>query len=183
MFVITGPSSSGKTTVINYLQQLGYPVVREAARDILKEGVLTPRTIEFQTELAQRHLSREKEIRASVPQSLSGSSTHDIAFADRGLYDGVAYCKYFGLQDIPEILKTELRYDAIFFLDPLREFEHDGLRVESGQKEALAITNLIRKEYEARGIPCVDVPMDSIEKRVKFILNNLPAINTGAQMS
>ncbi|MBI5045950.1 MAG: ATP-binding protein [Candidatus Niyogibacteria bacterium] len=166
IFVITGAASSGKTTTINYLRQLGYPVSRETARDILEEKTLAPRTIEFQTELAQRHLSREKEIRAS---------NHDIIFTDRGLYDGIAYCKYFGLENIPEICKTNVRYDTIFFLEPLNDFEHDGLRVEANQKEALIIADLIRQEYQTRSMPCVNVPMDSVAKRAKFILDHLPA--------
>ncbi len=163
IFVITGASSCGKTTVINGLAELGHPVLHETAREVILEGKILPRTSEFQRELSARHLAREAILRAvGAP----------LIFLDRGAYDVSAFSRHFGLEE-PESIKSGIhQYDAAFILDSLGGFEPDGVRIESGLAEALAIRDLIRAEYESHGIPCVAVPALSAEGRVDFILRH-----------
>ena len=164
IYVVTGASSCGKTTIIDRLAKMGFAVMHEAARELIREGKIRPRTVQFQEELAKRHLAREQAVRASGA---------NIAFLDRGIYDNRAFCKHYGFSEIPKILKTEPAYDAAFFLNSLASFENDGLRVESGIEEALAVKNLIFEEYSRRGIPCVNVPAMNVENRVSFILKHI----------
>lgn len=159
VFVITGASSSGKTTIIQHLEKLGFPIMHEIARDVIKEGFRSG-TPEAQIEIVNRHLAKELEIRAEK---------HDVVFLDRGLYDTAAYCKYFNLTP-PDALGTKLHYDTIFALEPLGRLEKDGVRIEKDLDETLALGNLVIKEYNERNIPCINVPAMSVEERVKFIL-------------
>lgn len=159
-FIITGPSSCGKTAVINRLAKLGYAVLHETAREIISEGKLSPRSAAFQEELATRHLEREIKLEQSGTE---------LAFLDRGIYDANAFSRYFGVNE-PTATKNDRKYTTAFFLEPLEKFERDGVRIEKNMAEALQIGNLIRREYETRGIRCIDVPKMDIEERVEFIL-------------
>lgn len=160
-FVVTGASSCGKTTIIDKLAELGHPVLHEVARELIADGRFHPRTAEFQKELAARHITREAALENSGAR---------IAFLDRGLYDVGAFSRHFG-QEVPAAVATSAKdYTAAFFLEPLGDFEQDGVRIESDAAEALAIGRLIREEYEARGVKCIDVPKMNIGERAAFIL-------------
>ena len=163
IFVITGPSSCGKTTTVNHLAKLGYPVLHEVAREIILEGQLHPRTAAFQEELAKRHFAAETATRAQ---------NHKIVFLDRGLYDNAAFCRHFGITQLPIALQAGMHYDAVFALESLHNFEQDGVRVESGREEAIAISNLIKEEYDKRGVQHIAVPALSVAERVDFILKH-----------
>lgn len=65
MYVITGSSSCGKTTLIEHLEKRGFPTSQEAARSILEEGMLHPLKdpVLFQNELVRRHFLEEERIK------------------------------------------------------------------------------------------------------------------------
>ena len=162
-FVVTGASSCGKTTIIKKLGELGCLVLHEVARDLIAEGQLLPRTTAFQEELAKRHLDRETHL---------ASSGMELAFLDRGIYDVGAFSRHFG-DPVPQAVATSGKnYDAVFFLESLDQFHNDGIRIESDMSEALNIRDLIRNEYETRGIKCIDVPKMGIDERASFILRH-----------
>lgn len=165
--VITGASSSGKTTIINYLDKLGFAVMHEVARDVLEEGHLHPHKniYDFQEEVAKRHIAKEEELRSNYDNK--------IVFFDRGIYDNIAFCRYFGMKRLPKPLNKNIHYDTVFVLDQLDSFEHDGTRIEKDFKEALDIKKMIVNEYKKRGIECVNVPIMPTGERVNFILNYL----------
>lgn len=167
MYIITGASSSGKTTTIKALGTRGFPVMHEAARAVLKEKKLHPSTtpLQFQEEVARRHYAAEKKIRAVQKNS--------IIFLDRGMYDNIAFCNYFGVKKIPSLLQKKWHYDTAFFLESLPIFKKDSIRIEKDLEEASYITGLIRQEYSKRNIPCITVPFMSIEKRIQFILRRV----------
>ena len=165
--ILTGASCCGKTTMIKHFEALGYPVMHEASREILSEGKLHParNPFKFQAEVAKRHLAREEKLRAE--------NRGEIAFLDRGVYDGLAFSKHFGLKKLPAQLNRHIHYDVAFFLEALPMFEKDAIRVEADKSEALKIQKLIRKVYQKKNVPCVDVPVMSVEQRAEFILNQL----------
>jgi predicted ATPase len=168
-FVVTGASSCGKTTLINELAKRGHPVLHEVARELIAEGKLAPRTAAFQNELAARHLAREVALRETFAP---------FCFLDRGAYDNSAFCRHFGFNEPAAIAAQDHAYDAVFVLDSLGDFQSDGVRIESGLAEALAIRDLIRAEYERRGIPRITVPAMSLEERADFILKYATTVDT-----
>ncbi|OGY99761.1 MAG: hypothetical protein A2945_02075 [Candidatus Liptonbacteria bacterium RIFCSPLOWO2_01_FULL_52_25] len=163
VFVVTGASSSGKTTLIEHLRERGFPVAHEVARRILAEGALHPRKnpAAFQEETVRRQLTEEEALRAQGGE---------IGFLDRGLYDIAAFCKHFNVQNPPAALERGADYGAAFILESLPQFEHDGVRIESGTEEATHIKNLIVDEYKKRGVPCVRVPLLPPAERAEFVL-------------
>src|SRR3989338_9738781 len=93
-YVIAGPPSSGKTTLIHYLASLGYAVLPETARMVidreLKEGK-TLQEIRSNTEALQRTILAERlllETHAIVDQ---------LTFLDTAIPCAAAYCKLAGV--------------------------------------------------------------------------------------
>lgn len=100
-----------------------------------------------------------------------------IVFFDRGIPDVLAYMDFFEQTYEKEFLDIakENRYDAIFLLPIWKEiFVSDNERFES-YTEALSIHHYLKKTYTALGYDVIEVPKDSIENRIRFILNRLEA--------
>lgn len=162
-YVITGPSSCGKTTLISYFQGRGFAVIPELARAVLLDGVFHPSKspFHFQQEIARRQAAEEQKI----PMEKEG-----IVFLDRGFYDQIAYCWHTGVSILPPEIQTDAHYDGVFFLEMLPVFEKDGVRVESSADEAMSITGMFVEEYQKRNIPLVRVPVLSVSERAEYIL-------------
>ena len=168
-YVITGAPCSGKTSVINALEQQGYRVVHEVARAHIDEEMLEGKSLEqikadrYQFE---NHIFLTKlKIEASLPQN-------DIVFFDRAVPDSIAYFQLEGLDPSQPIEKSNLvRYKKIFLFERLA-FLEDGIRSED---DLLAdrIDNLIETAYRMLKYDIVRVPAISVEERTAFILDRL----------
>lgn len=169
-FVLTGGPCVGKTTTLNALGERGFHIVPETPRIIIEEqqkigGRALP-WIDFK--LFQTHiLARQIDAEASLPKD-------KISFLDRGMPDPLAYHLLNGIE-IPEPLHREarkMRYDGVFLLDKLPNYETDSARREDPETAA-RIHELIRKSYMDVGYELIDVPALSLEKRIEFILSSI----------
>ena len=159
-YVITGPSSCGKTTVIDELKRQGYYTGMEAARIILKRYPKEPDCIK------QRKMIRLQHRIETVAQERS-----EAVFLDRGLGDMTAYSKYMGVELIDCEDDSIASYDKVFFLDGL-PFKRDGIRWEKDQEQVDLLAQKVRTEYERLGVPIVNVPAQTVDLRVDYILRN-----------
>jgi predicted ATPase len=165
--VITGGPSCGKTTLIKAMEEKGYRVMHELAREIIKELKLEKKinksnVMQLQEEHFKRQTANEKEF----------DKSNEVIFLDRGILDGHAYCTfYFGA--VPErFMKPEVRrYDLVFVLDPLPYID-DDVRSET-HEQAMKIHDLLIKVYEEYGYEVIRVPDFGIEKRVEFVLDKV----------
>jgi predicted ATPase len=162
-YVITGPSSCGKTTLIEELKKRGYFVVPEIARGVLLDGIFHPKrdAFLFQQEIARRQAVAEEKMRATPI---------DVAFLDRGFHDQIAYCRHTCDGRIPPEVKTDTHYDGVFFLEMLPTFFNDGVRVESGTEEANLIHQMTIKAYEKCEIPSFHIPVLPIAERADLVI-------------
>jgi len=168
-FVLSGGPGVGKTTVINILKEKGYLVVPETARIIIEEEKIKDSDVlpwkdlfKFQEQVALRQLEEEEKI-----------NSNQAAFFDRSLIDGYAYC-VLGNVNIPQLITENAwgRYDLIFFLAPLSQYENDDVRYED-EEGARAVHLAIREAYDHFGYQVVDIPLLSPVERVDLILDNL----------
>jgi len=173
-FILTGGPCSGKTSVIEYIEQLQFPIIPESARIIIEEqqkigGSIVPweKFLEFELEVLHISLQAEEELRE-----------WGTIFLDRGIPDAVAYCILAGF-DPPTPLKDAILkqdYKAVFVLDPI-PYKKDKERKESPE-EAVKIHNGLLDIYSNLGFTPVNVPVNleiaveqSIRERSHHIVN------------
>lgn len=173
--VITGGPGSGKTSLINELNNSGYLTVPEEGRRIIKE----------QTESAGEALPwKNKSLFAALmlKSSLEAyhkilqESTGSLVFFDRGIPDTIGYME---LENIPISPETEQIIHAnpyhinVFLLPPWRAiYETDNERKQSWQ-EAVNTYEIMRDIYIRYGYNIINVPFDTVINRKKIILCNL----------
>ena len=164
-YVITGGPSTGKTTVINMLQEKGYKTTIEHARhyiDTMRDEGETVEEIrnnkrKFQLGVLDMQIEQEAEIQPK-----------DIVFLD-----ALAYYRFLKLE-VDDLLTKAIQkahYKKIFILDRL-PLINDYARLEN-ENDQIKIHRLITEVYEDLGFPIVFVPVLPPDERVEFILNNI----------
>lgn len=168
-YVITGGPSSGKTTIIKKLKNLGYIVYPEAARVLIDKERRAGKKLreirknegEFQREVLKAKIKIEKY----APRD-------KIVFFDRAIPDSIAYYQMCGL-DQKEVLKFCERksYKKIFFLGQL-PIKQDYARIED-DKTIKTLNKSLKISYKKLGYNIIDIPIASIRKRVELILKDI----------
>jgi predicted ATPase len=174
--VITGGPGSGKTTLINHIERLGYSTMEEVSREIInearEEGIdqlfLTDPMLFSQKLLESRLLQFEKAKELDT----------DYVFYDRATPDITAYMDFIGSLYSAEFEKpcyTHL-YDCVFLLPPWELiYTKDNERYETFT-QAKKIYKSLCDGYKKYGYTIVEVPQASIEQRSDFIFNYLKKI-------
>ncbi|MEP1490005.1 MAG: ATP-binding protein [Algibacter sp.] len=171
--VITGGPGTGKSTIINELINRGYPCLEEISRqvtiDAQKEGV-------DQLFLTQPLLFSERLLEGRQKQFLDADKIESpIIFFDRGVHDVLAYMDYIGDAYPQQFIDVcnHCKYDYSFILKPWEAiYTSDNERYENFD-QAIKIHDNLLKTYQSYNYNLLDVPFDSVENRVDFILNTL----------
>ncbi|MDW7990334.1 MAG: ATP-binding protein [Archaeoglobaceae archaeon] len=181
----SGPSCSGKTTIVKALKEkldakFRIEVIDETARMVFMEKFKEYRTLDKLREDKEAFLDFEIEIiRRQIKEEERAVAKAEIVFADRSIYDTYAYSKIY----LPENLFTVFldfferharrKYDLLFLCCPLPPVE-DGFRSVkdiASQKIQYELIKEVIKKYHG---DFQELPWLSIEERLNFILNFLP---------
>ena len=171
--VIIGGPGSGKTTIIDGLIQKGYICYPEISREVISEA--RKQGIE-QLFLEQPLLFSELLLEGRKKQYHNAlREVADIIFIDRGIPDVLAYMHYIG-DSYPSFFDEachEHKYTRIFFLPPWEEiYVSDDARYEN-YEQAKLIANHLVETYQSYGYDIIEVPKDSPDNRILFILGHL----------
>lgn len=168
--VITGGPSAGKSTTIRLLEEAGYTVVPEQAREIIAEQMQLGRSLDeirgdgdaFQRMILQRQL--EQEARFAPDQ---------LVFFDRSVIDGFAYERFLHLTPNPHLERAAraARYRAVFLLETLH-LHDDGSRIENDEEQR-AITQALSDTYRELGFDPIAIKRDPPDNRVSAIVRTL----------
>jgi predicted ATPase len=169
-YVLTGAPSSGKTTILKELEKKGHKVIYEIARifieNELKKGKSLKEIRKNELVFQQKILKLKVDLEKKLPKN-------KITFLERGIPDSISYfkiCDHFHDELLNKAVKNCF-YKKIFLLE-LLEYKKDHARVES-RKKAQELETLLELDYKKLGMDVINVPKMSIEKRVRFILDNL----------
>lgn len=164
--VLTGAAGAGKSSVCDVLQDKGYNIVTEVARELIShyqknspEFLPQNNRDVFQTNLEEKH----------IRNWLSNNQ----GFFDRSLVDEIAYRQYYYKEVPTELIDKckKYRYDMVFMFPPWREiYKTDSVRKESFELSSEIYEQLL-DAYKLLDYEPVIVPKIGIEERTKFILN------------
>ncbi len=178
--VITGGPSTGKTSLIEEMQNAGYfcypEVIRQMTHKAKNKGELTnygtnpiasvANPLDFNTKILSARLNHFEE-------ALNQSEA--MVFFDRGMPDVLAYMDHYDQptpDDFSSIVKKN-RYDQVFLLPMWQDiFVKDGERFES-YEDALKISECLLNTYRDFDYDVIEVPKSSVAERIEFILQNI----------
>lgn len=171
--VFAGGPGTGKSTLINELENLGHPVMKEVSREIVREA----------REKGVEHLFisdplafSDKLLEKRKAQFLKADrSEHQHIFMDRGIPEITAYLDH-QRTDYPSYFSSankEFIYDEVFIFPVWKDiFEQDEVRYETLHQSEEIQEHLIRT-YRSIGYDLIEMPRTDTISRIDFLMNKL----------
>jgi predicted ATPase len=172
-FVITGGPGSGKSTLIDALQQRGYERSVEAGRGIIQNQLaIGGRALPW----IDPSLFAELMLCWEMRSYRMAENCRGVVFFDRGVPDVLGYLRLVG-RPAPEYMTTAtaaFRYNRRVFIAPPWEeiFQQDRERKQDF-KEAIRTYEVMRSVYNDCGYELIEIPRASVEERVWFVLRSI----------
>jgi predicted ATPase len=173
IIVLVGGPGSGKTSLINSLIAKGFCCYPEISREITLEAQKQGTEQLF---LENPLLFSELLLEGRKKQFQNAQNEpHNIVFLDRGIPDILAYLHYVN-HSYPssfEVACKENTYSKIFILPPWEEiYVTDGERYEN-YEQAKELYNYLIETYENYGYDLIEVPKETLNNRILFILDKI----------
>lgn len=173
IIALLGGPGTGKSTLIKELTARGYCCYPEISRQVTLEA--QQRGID-QLFLEQPLLFSEMLLEGRIKQYKSALKEHDaVVFIDRGIPDIVAYMDFIG-DEYPEVFSKaceDYQYSKTFILPPWEEiYESDSERYENFEQAETIQKHLI-DTYKRYGYDLIEVPKDTVENRILYILDKI----------
>ncbi|WP_281637506.1 ATP-binding protein [Flavobacterium marginilacus] len=173
IIVIIGGPGTGKSSIIKGLVAKGYCCYPEISREVTLEA--QKRGIE-QLFLEDPLLFSQMLLDGRIKQfNDARNESHQLVFIDRGIPDVVAYLDYIGDNYPPHFVDAchANIYTKIFILPPWEEiYESDSERYENFE-QAKEIQEHLTKTYVNYGYDLIEVPKDTVDNRILFILDKI----------
>lgn len=173
IIVIIGGPGTGKTTLIDGLVQKGFCCYPEISRQVTAqaqqqgiEQLFLENPLLFSELLLE---GRKKQFHDAHQEP------HNIVFLDRGIPDVLAYMHYIGDSYPPffDAVCKEHIYTKIFILPPWEDiYVSDQERYENFEQAQLIHDHLV-ETYRNYGYELIEVPKDTVDKRILFILDQI----------
>ncbi len=178
--VITGGPSTGKTSVINHLEEIGFTCLHEVIRMMTLEKKEEEGEAVFKTNpivsVSNPEEFNQRILDARIAQYTSiVNSVEKNVFFDRGIPDVLAYMDCFNqpYNATFEKASNDHPYDAVFLMPPWKEIHiSDNERFES-YEESILVHECLYNCYDRFGYEVQIVPKMSIAQRVDYILDHL----------
>lgn len=169
--VLSGTTSSGKTTISQFFERLGFPIVPDLTRVYIDTLLNAGYTIEQIRDDKSMFFNKVHEFRLWWEDKLSKFSNVPIVF-DRAAPETIAYARVDGFDenDFWETVK-KYRYQTVFMPQPLA-FVPDGMRTND-PKRRLRVFDELKEVYTHLGYDIIEIPVLPAEKREVFIQQHL----------
>jgi predicted ATPase len=175
-FVLTGGPGSGKTSIIDALQQAGYSRTLEAGRAIIQDQVpIGGRALPWLDPALFAELMLCWEMRSyHIAEQSTG-----LVFFDRGVVDVLGYLQLCNLPlsaQIERAVKT-FRYNRhVFIAPPWEEIYKSDRERKQDFPEAVRTYQAIVTAYMTCGYELMEIPRAPVDERARFILTAIQAM-------
>lgn len=170
-FIITGGPGSGKTSLIDALQERGYACVPEVGRSVIRDQIsCNGNALPWGDRQAYSKLMFER----SLEDYVRLSDSDELCFFDRGIPDTLGYMRLIGLPDYIPLLKAvrKFRYNPlVFILPPWEEIYANDRERKQDFREAADTYRMMSTVYTEAGYDVVQLPKTTINERVDYILS------------
>jgi predicted ATPase len=167
--VITGASSSGKTTLIDQLADKGFQTFPEPGRLYFERELAKGRMID---EIRADRAAMTRQIYSLWLDLNSELQADRTIFLDRGLPDALGFYRFAGMNPndiLPDCFRH--RYASVFLLNRL-PYQQDGIRA-GDDKSAAYFDSWMERDYRALGYDVERVPVIPPAERLAFVLDML----------
>jgi predicted ATPase len=164
--ILTGAPGTGKSSIVDRLEELGYNVIQESAREL----------IEYYQKYEHEHLpwnNREYFQKAVEDKNIDNYLKNKSGFFDRSIVDEIAFSVYYKSKISKELTNRcmEYRYDKVFIFKPWEKiFRNDSVRNETF-RQCVELDKCLMDSYSDFGYKPIEVIRGSIGERIEFILN------------
>ena len=168
-FVITGGPGSGKSTLVDALEQVGFARSVEAGRGILQDQVaIGGRALPWSDPAAFAEHMLTWEMRSyHIAEQLAGR-----VFFDRGVPDVAGYLRLMKLP-VPEHVERAVKlfryYPRVFLAPPWEDIFQQDRERKQDFAEAVRTYEALASSYTSYGYELVEMPRASVEERVRFV--------------
>jgi len=173
IILFIGGPGTGKTSLINALQEKGYICYPEISRSVTLEA--QKKGID-QLFLTEPLLFSELLLDGRISQYHSAlKENSEYVFIDRGIPDVLAYMHFIGDTYPQKFIDAcnNYKYYKIFLLPPWEDiYVSDNERYETYEQATKIHAHLI-DTYKSYGYDLCEVPLATVEERVDFILKNI----------
>ena len=100
----------------------------------------------------------------------------DLVFWGRSIIDVYGYCKLEGLEISDQLLKacTEIKFsDAVFIFPPWKDIYLNDSERKQSFEQAINTYQVMVGCYRQFGYNLIEMPLDSIQHRLQFVMLNL----------
>jgi predicted ATPase len=169
-FIISGGPGSGKTSIIDRLDARGFTTVGESGRAIIREQAESGGNATHTGDAAAFGLLMLERGIADYRRMLKAD---EPVFFDRGIAELAGYWRLIDQPLPPSVVAAaqEYRSNALVFLaPPWREIYRQDAERKQDWDEAVRTFELVRAAYDEAGYMTVEIPKDTVQRRVGFIL-------------
>jgi predicted ATPase len=169
-FILSGGPGSGKTTIIDRLAARGFATVGESGRAILRDQAEIGGNAVHGGDAAA---FGELMLQRGIVDFRSMARRDEPVFFDRGIAELTGYWRLVGLA-VPEHVREAARQyrsnRVVFLAPPWREIYRQDSERRQDWDEAVRTFDLVRDAYGEAGYTTVEIPQDTVARRVGFIV-------------
>lgn len=177
LIVISGCSGGGKSTLLSELANMGYSIVPEIGREVVKDQLNIDGTaLPWKDAKSFCELLIKKSIDAYHQANQMYHVKHEVIFFDRSFIDGISW---YQSQNYPDNDKynyfiNELKfYSTVFMVPPWKEiFSQDEERKHTFE-DAINEYNRLMIMYPKYGYQISIIPKTTVKERIDFLLSKI----------
>ena len=169
--VITGGPGSGKTSILQALDRMGFSCVQETGRSIIRQRVeknLPPRPApgEFAKEM----------FTIDYTNYLRYTTRSEPIFFDRSFMDSAALLQRFNpdyFEQVKKIISGHRFHNRVFIARPWKTIYVNDEERDQTFEEAVSTYEIMHRWYTSNGYELLVLPEVAVPERVKFILDSI----------